>query len=141
MGEAVSAAKTSSNSAMIFRNKIKAFFMKPQNVILLLFGIVLTFTTVAPIVAIVQDTIKIHPGTIDAHLTGKATGYSFANYIDLFTGKLVKNNLWTPLLNTVYLAVLTCAIAILFGGVFAFLVTRTNLKFKNTITHKRKRKR
>lgn len=134
MGEAVSAAKTSSNSAMIFRNKIKTFFMKPQNVILLLFGIVLTFTTVAPIVAIVQDTIKIHPGTIDAHLTGKATGYSFANYIDLFTGKLVKNNLWTPLLNTVYLAVLTCVIAILFGGVFAFLVTRTNLKFKKYLS-------
>ncbi len=34
-------------------NKVKTFFSKPHNVILLLLGIVLTFTTVAPIVAIV----------------------------------------------------------------------------------------
>ncbi len=108
--------------------------MKPQNIILLLFGIVLTFTTVAPIVAIVQDTFKIHPGTIDAYLTKKANGYSIVNYTDLFTSKLVKANLWTPLFNTVYLAVMTCIISILFGGVFAFLVTRTNLKFKKYLS-------
>ena len=46
-------------------NKVKTFFSKPHNVILLLLGIVLTFTTVAPIVAIVEDTFKIHAGTID----------------------------------------------------------------------------
>ena len=115
-------------------NKVKTYFMKPQNVILLLFGIVLTFTTVAPIVAIVNDTFKIHPGTIDQYLTKKATGYSIANYTDLFTSKLAKTNLWTPVLNTVLLAILTCLISILFGGLFAFLVTRTNLKFKKYLS-------
>ena len=35
----------------IVLNKVKTFFSKPHNVILLLLGIVLTFTTVAPIVA------------------------------------------------------------------------------------------
>ena len=74
---------------------------KPHNVILLLMGIVLTITTVAPIVAIVEDTFKIHPGTIDAHLTGQSAGYTLVNYIDLFTSSLAKTNLWTPLLNTV----------------------------------------
>ena len=69
----------------IVLNKVKTFFSKPHNVILLLLGIVLTFTTVAPIVAIVQDTFKIHAGTIDAHLTGQASGYTTVNYIDLFT--------------------------------------------------------
>lgn len=131
MGEK-SAAKV--NSFAIFKNKLKTFFMKPQNIILLLFGVVLTFTTVAPIVAIIQDTFKIHPGTIDAYLTKKTEGYSIVNYTDLFTSKLVKTNLWKPLLNTVYLAVLTCVISILFGGIFAFLVTRTNLKFKKYLS-------
>ena len=60
----------------IVLNKVKTFFSKPHNVILLLLGIVLTFTTVAPIVAIVEDTFKIHAGTIDAHLTGQASGYT-----------------------------------------------------------------
>ncbi len=121
-------------SAVIFINKIKTYLSKPQNIILLLFGIAVTFTTVAPIVAIVKDTFKIHPGTIDAHLTGKSIGYSAANYIDLFTSRLAKTNLWTPIYNTVLLAIFTCLIAILFGGMFAFLVTRTNLKFKKYLS-------
>lgn len=118
----------------ILRNKIVTFFSKPQNIILLVFGIVLTFSTVAPIVAIVRDTFQIHPGTIDAHLTGKTSGYSVANYVDLFTSRLAKTNLWKPLLNTVILSVLTCAISILYGGFFAFLVTRTNMRFKKYLS-------
>ena len=100
-------------------NKTKTFFSKPYNVILLLMGIVVTITTIAPIVAIVEDTFKIHPGTIDAHLTGQTAGYTLVNYIDLFTSTLAKTNLWTPLLNTIYLAVGTCLVSILFGGLFA----------------------
>ena len=122
------------NKKAIFKNRIKTYFSKPQNIILLLFGVVLTFTTVAPIVAIVKDTFAIHPGTIDAYLTGKAEGYSIANYIDLFTSKQAVSNLWKPLLNTLLLAVFTCLISILYGGIFAFLVTRTNLKFKKYLS-------
>ena len=114
-------------------NRVKTYFSKPQNIILLLFGIVLTFSTVAPIIAIVKDTITIHPGTIDAHLAGKASGYTLINYVDLFTSRLAKTNLWKPLWNTILLAVFTCTISILYGGTFAFLVTRTNLKFKKYI--------
>ena len=115
-------------------NKIKTYFSKPHNVILLLMGIVLTFSTVAPIIAIVEDTFKIHPGTIDAHLTGQSAGYTIVNYIDLFTSPMAKTNLWTPLLNTIWLAVGTCVVAILFGGVFAFLVTRTNLAWRKYLS-------
>ena len=120
--------------ATIFRNKVKTFFSKPHNVILLLMGIVFTISTVAPIVAIVKDTFKIHPGTIDAHLTGQAEGYTLVNYIDLFTSNLAKTNLWSPLLNTVLLAVGTCVVAILFGGLFAFLVTRTDMAWRKYLS-------
>ena len=115
-------------------NKVKTYFSKPYNVILLLMGIVLTVTTVAPIIAIVEDTFKIHPGTIDQHLTGMASGYTLVNYIDLFTSRMAKTNLWTPLLNTVWLAVGTCVVAILFGGLFAFLITRTNLAWRRYLS-------
>ena len=122
------------NQSMIFKNKLKTYFSKPHNVILLLMGIVLTFSTVAPIVAIVEDTFKIHPGTIDQHLTGMASGYTLVNYIDLFTSRMAKSNLWMPLLNTVLLAVGTCVVAILFGGLFAFLITRTNLAWRKYLS-------
>lgn len=124
----------SSNQKAIFVNKVKTYFSKPQNIILLLFGIVLTFTTFAPIVAIVKDTFVIHPGTIDAYLTGKTEGYSGVNYVDLFTSMQAKTNLWRPLVNTLFLAVFTCLISILYGGLFAFLVTRTNLKCKKYLS-------
>ena len=122
------------NASAIRLNKIKTYFSKPHNVILLLMGIVLTFSTVAPIIAIVEDTFKIHPGTIDAHLTGQASGYTVVNYIDLFTSPMAKTNLWTPLLNTIWLAVGTCVVAILFGGMFAFLITRTNLAWRKYLS-------
>ncbi len=115
-------------------NKVKTFFSKPHNVILLLMGLVLTVTTVAPIVAIVEDTFKIHAGTIDAYLTGQSSGYTAVNYIDLFTSSMAKSNLWMPLLNTVWLAVGTCVVSILFGGLFAFLITRTNLAWRKYLS-------
>lgn len=122
------------SAGTIRRNKIRTWFSKPHNVILLLMGIVLTFTTIAPIIAIVRDTFEIHPGTIDAHLTGRDSGLTIVNYVDLFTSRLAKTNLWTPLLNTVLLAVGTCIVSILFGGVMAFLVTRTNLAWKQYLS-------
>ena len=122
------------STAVVRRNKIKTFFSKPYNVILVLMGLVLTVTTVAPIVAIVEDTFKIHPGTIDAHLTGQVSGYTLVNYIDLFTSSLARTNLWEPLWNTVLLVVGTCVVSILFGGLFAFLITRTNLAWRKYLS-------
>ena len=119
---------TKANKSRIRKNKMKTFFSKPENVILLLMGIVLTISTVAPIYAIVKDTISIHPGTIDEFISKRSSGYTIANYIDLFTSNLAKRNLWDPLVNTILLSVGSCVMAILYGGVFAFLITRTDLK-------------
>ncbi len=129
-----SSAVLRANRSAIHRNRVKTFFSKPHNVILLLMGIVLTVSTVAPIVAIVEDTFKIHPGTIDAHLTGQTAGHTLVNYVDLFTSRMARTNLWTPLGNTVLLAVGTCVVSILFGGLFAFLITRTNLALRKYLS-------
>ncbi|MBR0179222.1 MAG: iron ABC transporter permease [Firmicutes bacterium] len=129
-----SSATLVASPATIAWNKVKTFFSKPYNVILLLLGIVLTVTTVAPIVAIVEDTFKIHAGTIDAHLTKQTTGWTVVNYTDLFTSKLAMANLWKPLWNTVLLSVGTCVVSILYGGIFAFLITRTNLAWRQYLS-------
>ena len=126
--------KSGADKRAVRKNRLVTFFSKPQNIILLLMGIVLTVTTVAPILAIVNDTFSIHPGTIDEYLTGSSSGYTAVNYTDLLTSKLAKTNLWTPLLNTVLLSSLSCVIAILFGGAVAFLITRTTLKFRKYIS-------
>ena len=48
-----------SKSMKIRLNSIKTYLSKPQNVILILTGILVTFTTIAPIVAIIRDTFQI----------------------------------------------------------------------------------
>ena len=123
-----------SKSMKIRLNSLKTYLSKPQNVILILTGILVTFTTIAPIFAIIKDTVQIHPGTIDQYLSGKASGYTLANYTDLFTSRLAKTNLWTPLMNTTILAIGSCSFAILFGGIFAYLITRTNMAFKKYLS-------
>ena len=122
------------NKTKIFFNKIRDLLQKPQNVILLIFGILLSFSTIAPVVTILADTISVHSGTIDQHLSGKASGFTLVNWIDLFTSSLAQKNLWHPLANSMILAVFSCAGAIIVGGIFAFLITRTNMKYKRYLS-------
>ena len=61
-------------------------------------------------------------------------GLHHVNYIDLFTSRMAKTNLWTPLGNTVLLAVGTCIVSILYGGLFAFLITRTDLAWRKYLS-------
>jgi len=118
----------------VLLNRVGTYLSKPQNAILLALGIVLTFSTIAPMVSILVDTVTVHPGSVDAHYTGLTEGYTFYNWIDLFTGRMAKINLWTPLLNSVLLSVFSCVGAILYGGMFAYLVTRTNMRCKKYLS-------
>ena len=120
--------------ARVWLNKLKTTFSKPQNAILLALGILLTFSTIAPMISIALDTVTVHVGSVDSHYTGLKEGYTLYNWVDLFTGKLAKTNLWTPLLNSVLLSVFSCFGAIFYGGLFAYLVTRTNMRCKKYLS-------
>lgn len=115
-------------------NKILTYFSKPQNFVLLILGIILSIFTIAPIISIILDTVKVHTGSVDSINTGLISGFTLYNWIDLFSGALRNGNLFIPLKNTLMLSVFTCFGAILYGGIFAYLVTRTNLKCKNYLS-------
>ncbi|MCH4239781.1 MAG: iron ABC transporter permease [Oscillospiraceae bacterium] len=115
-------------------NKVLTYLSKPQNLVLLILGIVLSITTISPIISIFADTVTVHTGSVDSTNTGLISGYTLYNWIDLFVGKLRNTNLLTPLGNTILLAVFTCMGAVLYGGIFAYLVTRTNLKCKKFLS-------
>ena len=121
-------------------NKVTTYLSKPQNAILLALGIILTVTTIWPAFSIVRDTVTIHKGTVDTRGAAPDQIYTAFNWTDLFAPatntarKLAQINLWTPLLNSVLLSVFACIGSILYGGFFAYLVTRTNLKFKKYLS-------
>ena len=48
--------------------------MQPHNIILVVMGVLCTITTITPILAIVEDTLKVHRGTIETHWAGKPSG-------------------------------------------------------------------
>jgi len=111
-------------------NRLRTHLSKPHHLILLVLGIVLSVSTIAPIVSIFLDSFRVHVGSVDSINTGKMSGYTFYNWKDLFTGVLRNVNFYVPLKNTLLLAFFTCFGSILYGGVFAYLMTRTNMKFK-----------
>ena len=106
-------------------NRFKTWISKPQNAILLALGIILTFTTIFPMVTILRDTVTVHNGSVDARDAEPGQVFTTYNWVDLFAGKtstarkLATKNLWTPLLNSVLLSVFACIGAIFYGGVFA----------------------
>lgn len=121
-------------------NRFKTWISKPQNAILLALGIILTLTTVLPMVTILKDTVTVHPGTKDARNIEEGQTLTAFNWTDLFAPatntakKLAQKNLWTPLGNSVLLSILACIGAIVYGGIFAYLVTRTNLRWKKYLS-------
>ncbi len=121
-------------------NAMVTYLSKPQNAILLVLGIALTVTTVWPAFTIARDTVTIHRGSVDARGATPDQVYTMFNWLDMFAPKtntarkLANINLWTPLLNSVYLSIFACIGSIFYGGIFAYLITRTDLKLKKYLS-------
>ena len=116
-------------------NKLATFFSKPQNIILVIFAVVLTVLVFIPIISVFYDTFIIHEGAaLEDRGENVAGSLSFYSWARMMTGAYAKKNFWTPLGNTLLMAALSCVFAVVFGGIVAYLVTRTNLKFKKWIS-------
>ena len=116
-------------------NHFLNYFSKPQNFILVILGVVLTFLTIVPMYNLVMDSFTIHEGTTEENISQLIGGsLSWSNWVDAFTGRLSQKNILTPFVNTMELSVLSCVFAVVFGGTVAYLVTRTNLKWKKYIS-------
>ena len=118
----------------VLRNKIRTFLQKPDHVILLIFGIILSFVTIVPMITLLNDTFIVKPGSFAQFTTGRSSGYTLVNWQDLFFGDAARMNLYDPMVNSILLAIFSSLGAILFGGTFAYLVTRTNMAFKKYLS-------
>ena len=119
------------------RGKTRAWFSKPANVILLVFLILLTVLTLYPMVSMLLETTTVHLGR-EARLAklsaGSRTLWHFRRLFATTENDYSRITFYQPLLNTLVVSVSASLIAILFGGTVAFLVTRTNLKYKKFVS-------
>ena len=115
-------------------NKSRIFFQKPENVILVVLLFILVYLTIVPLFSIAADTFTVHSSEarrIRGSEAGDLTLYHW-NYV--FLSRASENLFYKPLFNTILVSLSTCAFALIVGGLFAWLITRTNLRFKKAIS-------
>lgn len=127
-----------------FFNNLKTYFSKPQNIITIVFAIVLCVGVIFPLATMVLDSFKVQSLTEAKtmndswNLSLKKGDYTWAlwPYV-LFNPRRMDVSatlFWVPLYQSLLMALLACLIAVVIGGALAFFVTRTNLPFKKFIS-------
>ena len=127
-----------------FLNNIKTYFSKPQNIITIVFAIILCVGVIFPLATMVLDSFKVQSLTEAKtmndswNLSLKKGDYTWAlwPYV-LFNPRRMDVSatlFWVPLYQSLLMALLACFIAVVIGGALAFFVTRTNLPFKKFIS-------
>ncbi|MBQ4075192.1 MAG: iron ABC transporter permease [Clostridia bacterium] len=119
------------------RARVRAFFGKPANIILVAFCAVLSVLTLYPLILLLLETVTVHAGKEVTSIKlprGSFTLYSLKNIFATSRFNYSQLTFYQPLFNTLAVALTASLIAILFGGGVAWLITRTNLKCKKFIS-------
>ena len=114
-----------------------AWFSKPANVILFAFLCVLLVLTLYPVFSLFTETVTIHAGREARAAKQTAGDFSLYHFRRLFATQENSYSwiqFYEPFLNTLAVSLASSLIAIVFGGVVAFIVTRTNIKYKKFIS-------
>ena len=118
-------------------NRVKAFFSKPANIILVFFSVVLVLLTLYPLCELLHHTFIVHAtdATVLPGLKkGELTVLSWKKLLTTSSHKYSWINFYHPMINSILLASLSAIFALIFGGTVAWLVTRSNLKAKKFIS-------
>lgn len=116
--------------------KLRDFFSNPANIILIITVVVLGFFTLYPLFLLVADTVKVNIADIMyPELFGKKIGdLTGFHWKRMLLSDMSTIYFWNPLKNAFLMSVLASFIAILYGGVVAFLITRTDIKAKKFVS-------
>ncbi len=117
-------------------NKIKSYFSKPENIILVVFTIIVAAAVLLPLITFVLDSFIIHSGEV-RRLGGTEGSLTLQHWNDIFFNKEYDYSVavfWKPLGNSIIMALTSCLIAVSIGGVVAYFVARTNVAFKKFIS-------
>ena len=105
------------------------FLRKPQNVILVVFAVCLLYLVVYPLFNIFRDTVTVHTAEVN-RVKQPADTFTWYHWNKTFASNDTYKTFVLPLINSLLCAVLSCVIAIFVGGLFAYLIIRTDMKGK-----------
>lgn len=114
-------------------NSIRRFLSKPANVILTVFLVILAFLIFYPLFVLIYSTFQV--SSIQETNFGLRLGALTSLWWNrLFASQHSTLYFWVPLRNSLVMSLLASVIAIVYGGVVAFFITRTNLRGKQFIS-------
>lgn len=114
-------------------NSIRRFLSKPANVILTVFLVILAFLIFYPLFVLIYSTFQV--SSIQETNFGLRLGALTSLWWNrLFVSQHSTLYFWVPLRNSLVMSLLASVIAIVYGGVVAFFITRTNLRGKQFIS-------
>lgn len=115
--------------------RIKAFFSKPANILLVIFLVTLVVLSLIPLVTMLSNMFTIHIGTEKKLYRMNVGSFTLKHFERLFAGDdWSRVNFWTPLLNSFIVACGSGMLGIVIGGTVAWFITRSDLKFKSFIS-------
>ena len=120
-------------------NRLKAYFSKPANVITVIFLVILLAAVVLPLITLLLGSFTIN-GSQEAMYVGdgaKNGDITTHHWWELLFSKeydYAKTVFWRPLGQSALMALYACLIAVLFGGIVAWFITRSDLPFKKFIS-------
>ena len=119
-----------------FKNWAKSFFSQPANIILVISVVVLGFFTIYPLITLLADTFKVHVAELmfDDLRGQKLNSATTFHWVRMLASDVSKMYFWEPLGNSVIMSLIASVIAIVYGGVVAFLITRTDVKAKKFLS-------
>lgn len=120
---------------MTAANRFKSFIRKPHNVILIALAITLSFLTLFPLLSLVRDTVIVHPSelmSIRGSKPGDLTNFHWRKVF--FDGETSRNLFYKPFWNTINISLGACLVSLVLGGGVAWLVTRSDLRWKSFIS-------
>ena len=122
---------------------VKSYFSVQANTLIVIFAILLLVLTIYPMFSVIRSAITV--GRMDAMMynnlfglklkSGDVTGLNFKMLLGgAYTSEYSASYFWKPLWNSLRMSTYASLIAILFGGVVAFLITRTDIHCKKFVS-------
>lgn len=119
---------------MNYRNRFKSFIKKPHNIILVSLAFILVYLTVVPMITIILDTFTVHQAELMRVKGSQVGDFTLYHWTKVLFSSASQKIFYEPFINTLLVSIGTCFIAIVLGGFVAWLVTRTNMRYKSIIS-------
>ncbi|WP_323016625.1 iron ABC transporter permease [Castellaniella sp.] len=108
------------------RYRLKIALSEPTALIGILTALLFSYLIAAPIVSLLSDAFRVQYA--DAMRTGQKIGaFTYYHLERVFQSIVAPDILWNPLINTLSIAFGAMAIALVGGGILAWLISRTDI--------------